>query len=99
MGTGHRGGVGEEFTGLQRGPERLVQLGDELVGEANGHQHPHILRCCGHRKDPRYVARDDDSVGPQFDWYGNGDVEVTFSDESRVFRTTRATADFLNATA
>jgi dihydrofolate reductase len=46
-----------------------------------------------------YVARDDDSVGPLFDWYGNGDVEVTFSDESRVFRTTRATADFLNATA
>ena len=29
-----------------------------------------------------YVARDDDSVGPLFDWYGNGDVEVTFSDES-----------------
>jgi dihydrofolate reductase len=46
-----------------------------------------------------YVARDDDSVGPLFDWYGNGDVEVTSSDESRVFRTTRETADFLSETA
>ena len=58
MGTGHRGGVGEEFTGLQRGPERLVQLGDQLIGEANGHQHPRILRCCDHRKDPRTPSRD-----------------------------------------
>jgi hypothetical protein len=23
----------------------------------------------------RYIARDDDSVGPLFDWFGNGDVE------------------------
>jgi hypothetical protein len=38
MSAGHRGGVGEELTGLQRRPERLVQLGDKLVGEANGHQ-------------------------------------------------------------
>ncbi len=38
-------------------------------------------------------------MGPLFDWYGNGDVEVTFSDESRVFRTTRETADFLSETA
>ena len=42
-----------------------------------------------------YVARRDDSVGPLFDWYGNGDVETTFSDESRVFRVTQQTADFL----
>ena len=42
-----------------------------------------------------YVARRDDSVGALFDWYGNGDVETTFSDESRVFRVTQQTADFL----
>ncbi|MFW3171176.1 dihydrofolate reductase family protein [Geodermatophilus sp. CPCC 206100] len=46
-----------------------------------------------------YVARRDDSVGPLFDWYGNGDVEMTFSDESRPFRVTQQTADFLQATA
>ena len=57
MSTGYRGGVGEELTGLQRGPERLVQLGDELVGEANSHQHPHILRCCDHRTDPGIPLR------------------------------------------
>jgi hypothetical protein len=33
------------------------------------------------------------------DWYGNGDVDVTFSDEERVFRTTAATADSLRSTA
>ncbi|SEP17982.1 dihydrofolate reductase family protein [Trujillonella endophytica] len=46
-----------------------------------------------------YVARDDDSVGPLFDWYGNGEVETTFSDETRVFHVTRQTADFLAGTA
>ncbi|WP_206340299.1 dihydrofolate reductase family protein [Blastococcus litoris] len=42
-----------------------------------------------------FIARDDDTIGPLFDWYGNGDVAGTFSDESRVFHTTRETADFL----
>ena len=42
-----------------------------------------------------FIAGDDDTIGPLFDWYGNGDVAGTFSDESRVFHTTRATADFL----
>jgi dihydrofolate reductase len=46
-----------------------------------------------------FIALDDDTIGPLFDWYGNGDVEVTFSDESRVFRTTAATADFLRSFA
>ena len=46
-----------------------------------------------------YVARDDDMPGPLFDWYGNGEVETTFSDEARPFRVTRPTADFLGATA
>jgi dihydrofolate reductase len=42
-----------------------------------------------------YVARDDDMPGPLFDWYGNGDVELTFSDPARPFRVTRETAEFL----
>jgi dihydrofolate reductase len=42
-----------------------------------------------------FIAKDDDSVGPLFDWYGNGDVAGTFSDRSRVFHTTQTTADFL----
>jgi dihydrofolate reductase len=46
-----------------------------------------------------FVADEHDQVGPLFDWYYNGDVEGTFSDEERVFRTTRETADFLQSTA
>jgi dihydrofolate reductase len=46
-----------------------------------------------------FIAADDDTVGPLFDWYGNGDVAGTFSDESRVFHTTQATADFLQSFA
>ena len=42
-----------------------------------------------------FIAADDDTVGPLFDWYSNGDVAGTFSDEDRVFHTTQATADFL----
>ena len=42
-----------------------------------------------------YVGRDDDMPGPLFDWYGNGDVEMTFSDPDRPFRVTRATAEFM----
>jgi dihydrofolate reductase len=42
-----------------------------------------------------FVADDHDQVGPLFDWYGNGDVAGTFSDEERVFHTTAATAEFL----
>ena len=46
-----------------------------------------------------FIAEDDDTVGPLFDWYENGDVAVTFSDEARVFHTTQETADFLRSTA
>jgi dihydrofolate reductase len=42
-----------------------------------------------------YVGRDDDTPGPLFDWYGNGDVEMTFSDPDRPFRVTQATAEFM----
>ena len=46
-----------------------------------------------------YIAADDDTVGPLFDWYENGDVAGTFSDEDRVFHTTQETADFLYSLA
>src|SRR3954453_13639791 len=46
-----------------------------------------------------FVAADDDTVGPLFDWYENGDVAGTFSDEDRVFHTTQETADFIYALA
>jgi len=46
-----------------------------------------------------FVAADDDTVGPLFDWYENGDVAGSFSDTGRVFHTTQETADFLYALA
>src|SRR5829696_3042631 len=46
-----------------------------------------------------FIAKDDDTIGPLFDWYQNGDVAGTFRDEDRVFHTTQATADFLQAFA
>jgi dihydrofolate reductase len=46
-----------------------------------------------------FIAADDDTVGPLFDWYENGDVAGTFSDTERVFHTTQETADFLYALA
>ena len=46
-----------------------------------------------------YVGRDDDMPGPLFDWYGNGEVTTTFSDEDRAFHVTQQTADFLAGTA
>ncbi len=42
-----------------------------------------------------YIARPDDSVGPLFDWMGNGDVEVVAADDRRPFRTTQASADWI----
>ncbi len=46
-----------------------------------------------------FVARDDDLPGPLFDWYGNGEVEVSFSDRNRPFRVTGETAEFLRPLA
>ena len=42
-----------------------------------------------------YIADPSDGVGPLFDWYGNGDVEVTGADPDRVFHVSRASADYL----
>jgi dihydrofolate reductase len=44
-----------------------------------------------------YIANLSDNVGPLFDWYGNGDVEVTGADPDRVFRVSAASADYLRA--
>jgi dihydrofolate reductase len=45
-----------------------------------------------------FIADTADAVGPLFDWYNNGDIEVTGADPDRVFRTTEASADYLRAT-
>jgi dihydrofolate reductase len=42
-----------------------------------------------------YIADPSDRVGPLFDWYGNGDVEVTGTDPDRVFRVSAASAEYL----
>ena len=42
-----------------------------------------------------FIADTSDAVGPLFDWYGNGDVEVTGADPDRIFHTSAATADYL----
>jgi len=44
-----------------------------------------------------YMADDHDSVGPLFDWLGNGDVSWSFEGSEDQVRTTRASADFMRA--
>jgi dihydrofolate reductase len=44
-----------------------------------------------------FIADTSDAVGPLFDWYNNGDVEITGADPGRVFHTTAPTADYLRA--
>jgi dihydrofolate reductase len=44
-----------------------------------------------------FIADTSDAVGPLFDWYDNGDVEVTGSDPGLVFHTSAASADYLRA--
>ena len=44
-----------------------------------------------------FIADSHDAVGPLFDWYGNGDVEITGADPDRVFHVTETTADYLRA--
>jgi len=45
-----------------------------------------------------YIADESDRVGPLFEWYGNGDVEVTGADPDRVFRVSLVSADYLSKT-
>jgi dihydrofolate reductase len=42
-----------------------------------------------------FIAHEDDSVGPLFDWYGNGEVPFTGADPDRVFHVSVASADYL----
>jgi dihydrofolate reductase len=42
-----------------------------------------------------FIADPNDQVGPLFDWYGNGDVEVSGSDPTMVFHTSAVSADYL----
>ncbi|GAA3273891.1 dihydrofolate reductase family protein [Dactylosporangium vinaceum] len=41
-----------------------------------------------------FIANADDSVGPLFDWYGNGDITVR-ANEQWAFRVGRASADYV----
>ncbi|GAB3837081.1 dihydrofolate reductase family protein [Kribbella italica] len=45
-----------------------------------------------------FVADTGDAVGPLFDWYNNGPVEVYGTDQGRPFKVSRASADYMNAT-
>jgi dihydrofolate reductase len=42
-----------------------------------------------------FIADSRDEVGPLFDWLANGDVTWSFPGTDREFRTTRASADFM----
>lgn len=42
-----------------------------------------------------FIARPDDSVGPLFDWFSAGDVDVHAGDEERPFRTGGESADWI----
>ena len=42
-----------------------------------------------------FIADRSDAVGPLFDWYGKGEVEVTGADPERVFRTSAASAEHI----
>jgi dihydrofolate reductase len=44
-----------------------------------------------------FIADDRDDVGPLFDWYGNGDVTWSFPGTDDEFRTTQASADFMQS--
>jgi dihydrofolate reductase len=42
-----------------------------------------------------FIAYPDDSVGPLFDWYGNGDTEVSARASGWTFRVSRASAAYV----
>ncbi|MFF0264878.1 dihydrofolate reductase family protein [Kribbella sp. NPDC004536] len=45
-----------------------------------------------------FVADLEDQVGPLFDWYNNGPVEVYGTDPDRAFHVSQASADYLRST-
>jgi dihydrofolate reductase len=44
-----------------------------------------------------FIADTADAVGPLFDWYNNGEVEVYGTDPDRPFRVSKASADYINS--
>jgi dihydrofolate reductase len=44
-----------------------------------------------------FIAYTDNTVGPLFDWYGNGDVAIAPGDPDREFRVTPQTAEYLRS--
>src|SRR4051812_4340421 len=42
-----------------------------------------------------YIAYPDDTVGPLFDWYGNGDIEVSAGSSGWTFHVSRTSADYV----
>jgi dihydrofolate reductase len=42
-----------------------------------------------------FIADDNDSVGPLFDWYGNGDVSWSYPGSDVMFRATQASVDLM----
>jgi len=42
-----------------------------------------------------YIAYPDDTVGPLFDWYGNGDTEVSARASGWTFHVSQASADYV----
>jgi dihydrofolate reductase len=42
-----------------------------------------------------FIADTEDAVGPLFDWYNNGPVEVYGTDQGRPFHVSQVTADYL----
>jgi dihydrofolate reductase len=44
-----------------------------------------------------FIAYPSGGVGPLFDWYGNGDVEVRGNDPDRVFKVSAASAEYLRS--
>lgn len=44
-----------------------------------------------------FIAYPSGGVGPLFEWYGNGEVEVRGNDPDRVFRVSAASAEYLRA--
>lgn len=44
-----------------------------------------------------FVADTADAVGPLFDWYNNGDVELYGTDSGRPFHVGKASADYINS--
>ena len=42
-----------------------------------------------------YIAYPDDTAGPLFDWYGNGDTEVSARASGWTFHVSQASADYV----